>query len=231
MLPARVPRRLALCGAGINYTYAELDERTTRLAHGLLALGCASGGHIAVWAGTSTSYIEIYLAAAKAGLVVVPVNNMFKVEEALHVLSDSRSEVLLYDDSVVELVESVVSHADLGSVVAMGERLVAGARSLRSLSESASAAPLDPPAEDSPWVIGYTSGTTGRPKGAVLSHRVVKNAMWSESLLLRLPLFATRVVTANMSFVASAIAGIFPCSLCAGLCILSHRQTWRSSCE
>lgn len=205
------PDRVALTGDGISLTYAELEDRTTRLASALIAQGHHPGERIAVWSGTSVRYVELYLGAAKAGLVIAPINNLFRKDEALWIIGDARPGALFYDDSVAGLLDDeLAGHFAPGRVIAMGMNRITAAATYADVVRAGSAAALALPAGHQPWVIGYTSGTTGRPKGAILSHRAAWSGMLLQAHTMRLERFSQRLYTANMSFVASAIAGIFP---------------------
>src|SRR4051812_21443671 len=81
--------------SGRSRSYAALDERTTRLANGLLGQGLDRGDRVAAWMEDTIEYVELYLGAAKAGLVVVPINARFMPDEALHQLTDASARVLV----------------------------------------------------------------------------------------------------------------------------------------
>ncbi|MBA3743563.1 AMP-binding protein [Sporichthya sp.] len=93
--------------AGAVRTYAELDRRSSRLAHALLAQGCAPGDRVGIWLGNGLEYLDVYLACAKAGLVVVPVNARFTPAEADFVLGDSDARALVYCSEIAEQVAAL----------------------------------------------------------------------------------------------------------------------------
>jgi len=135
---ARVPTRTAIVGVdeGRSLTYAELDTRSNRLAHALLGLGLAKSDRIGFWLRTSTYHVELYVAAAKAGLVAVPINERHIAREALNVIQDADIKALVFDSAVAGYVESL----DLGNdclLVSVGEA-VPGSIPLEELYQGSS---------------------------------------------------------------------------------------------
>src|SRR4051812_9354573 len=98
---------------GRTLTYGELDERTDRLANGLLGAGLAPGDTVGAWMEDGHEYFEVYLAAAKAGLITVPVNARFKSEEARYALERADVRALFFTDGVAGMVEDAVGPRDL----------------------------------------------------------------------------------------------------------------------
>jgi len=182
-------------------TFAELDERSTRLARGLLAAGLEPGDRIATWMEDCLSYPEVYLGAAKAGLVVAPINARFVAAEADYLLEDSGARALAWTPGVAarigELTEGRLPPITVGVDGAAGagvalEQLIAG---------SPAALPAGPRPDDIA-ILGYTSGTTGRPKGAMLSHRAVVAVGRQNAVSYRLSAHTVWGLTGSMSFVA-----------------------------
>jgi acyl-CoA synthetase (AMP-forming)/AMP-acid ligase II len=193
-------------------TYAELDARSQRLAHGLLALGCARGDRVGVWLGNSLEYIDIYIACAKAGLVVVPVNGRFTPAEADHVLGDADVRLLVYCSEIAEQVAMLqhrpilLASDDLELVIAKG-----------------STHALPDPGPDDLLIIGYTSGTTGTPKGAELTHGSVERLALTNALSCRYRMGSVHVFGMSLSFTATVPAHVLPHLVVGGTTIL-HRS-------
>ncbi|TKJ18526.1 long-chain fatty acid--CoA ligase [Blastococcus sp. CCUG 61487] len=150
---------------GAGRTYAELDRRVTRLARALRERGVGTGDRIAVLSLNGMETWEAYLAGVRLGAIVVPVNFRLVADEVAYVLTDSGAKVLIVDPPL----------ADVGT---KAREQVPGVTSVLQIGEEyevALAAAGDDPLdvvvdEDEPAFIMYTSGTTGRPKGAVLTH-------------------------------------------------------------
>lgn len=206
----RGPDRVALRDlAGAEVTYGQLDERTSRLARGLLDLGLEPGDRVATWMTDGFEYVEVYLACAKAGLVVCPINARNTAAEAEYLLEDCGAALLLHADSLADKV------AALPDAVTAGRRVLAVSPGT-DWSGIASVGPARRPAvdvdPDSPAIIGYTSGTTGRPKGAVLTHRSVLAIARLNSTSYRLGAYPKVALTGSMSFVSVVPAHVL-CTL------------------
>jgi fatty-acyl-CoA synthase len=204
----RSPERLALrMREGPERTYAELDLRSNRLANALLGSGLEPGDRVAAWMTDRIEYVELYLAVAKAGMVMVPINAMLRTGEASHPLLDSGARALFCSAGTAGSPEELPGLSDLRLLVAVGESAPQGwwryEEDLVGLGSARRPAPPDP---GSPYLIGYTSGTTGPPKGAVLTHRSVLAIARLNALSYRLPLFSIAAATGSMSFVATVPA-------------------------
>lgn len=212
----RDPDRVALkMLGGPSRTYAELHERSNRLANALLDSGLQRGDRVAAWLDNCPEYIELYLAVAKAGLVMVPINSMFKRSEASYQLEDSGATAVVYADRFSSDVEQLHGELSFSLLVRYGGEPQDGAVDLEALLQSGDAAMPDPPDEDDLYIIAYTSGTTGLPKGAMLTHRSVKNMCRVHAHSYRTPMYSVAAYQANMSFVATVtgliIGHIFLC--------------------
>ena len=126
----RAPSTPALAvRGGRRLTYGELEDRTNRLVAALAESGLGSGDAIGAWMEDGHEYLELYLAAAKAGLVIVPVNARFKAEEASYALERARVRAVFFTDGVAPFVEEALSGHDLSLLVTTGGERVGGARS------------------------------------------------------------------------------------------------------
>ena len=215
---AREPRLAALRSlSGAERTYAELDDRTDRLANGLLALGLRPGDRVVAWMTDGFACIEVYLAAAKAGLVVCPLNSRLTAHEADYLLSDSDPRVIVWtadlDDTVSQLATEAV--ADRFQVRVTGSS-DCGLEELIARSPGGSpGVDVDP---DSTFILGYTSGTTGKPKGAELTHRSILAVARMNATSYRLSGYPRMALTGSMSFVAVVPAHVL-CILRMGGCL------------
>ena len=179
------PDREALVDGPRRLTYRQLNRRCNRLAQGLLSLGCASGQRIAVLAYNCLEYVETIMAAAKLGLVVVPLNWRLTGPELAFNVDDSGASLLIFDPDLAGLAGEILKKAKVSKLLALGGEGLLGGESYDRLLESS---PEDEPGHqaslDDPHIIMYTAGTTGKPKGAVLS----QGASFWNSLNLNLAL-------------------------------------------
>jgi fatty-acyl-CoA synthase len=181
---ARFPRRDALVSRhqGVRWTYAELDAEVDRLARGLLALGLHAGDRVGIWAPNLAEWTLTQFATARIGVILVNVNPAYRTSELTFALNQSGCRVLIAPrafktSDYAGMIESVRAElTSLERVVWIGEpaweELLAGGAAIdpaRLAEREAGLAPGDP------INIQYTSGTTGAPKGATLSHRNILN--------------------------------------------------------
>src|SRR5215467_7551041 len=159
---------------GTTTSYCELDEQSGRLAAGLQAAGLAPGQVVAVQLPNLPQFLIAYFGALKAGLVVLPLNPLLMAPEIEYHLTDSSAALLVgFEGLHAEASKACETTGVPLYLVSMGSGpLPEGAR---PVTELFGAAPLDEPggvprAPDDTAVLVYTSGTTGKPKGAELTH-------------------------------------------------------------
>jgi len=138
-------------------TYADLDRRTGEAAATLLARGLQPGDRVATWMGKTVTACIMPLAAARAGLVHVPINPVLKRAQAAHILADSGARLLIANQARLESLET----GDRGDAELVAtEGLVPQGAALEASNQH----------PDTLAALLYTSGSTGKPKGVMLSH-------------------------------------------------------------
>ncbi|MDQ3795145.1 MAG: AMP-binding protein, partial [Actinomycetota bacterium] len=208
----RAPNRLCLRFEDEEWTYQRLRARVEIFAAALMTWGLQQGDRVALFLGNYPDFLAAYLGTHLAGGVVVPVNTQYRRVELRHIFGDAGVRLCFTDGERRPELERVRGDLpDLESVIEVGEELE------DFLDTAADHEPALPDGEDLA-VIAYTSGTTGRSKGAMLLHRnLVANAeavcatwRWTadDVLLLALPLFHTHglMVGAHGTFFSGASA-------------------------
>lgn len=217
----RTPDRMAVrMFGGQGRTYAELDERTNRLAQAFLGQGLRPGSRVAIWLPNCLEYIETYLACAKAGLVVVQINIRFTASEARYLLEDSSPEALVYGDEVAPAIDELEIVGDINVLASTGQQRAASTYDFEGFLRSGADVTSTQPDDDALLVIGYTSGTTGFPKGAMLTHRSIKTLGQTNALTSRYVLGSTQVFGLSLSFTAAIPAHVLPHLYVGGTTIL-----------
>ncbi|ODU07466.1 MAG: fatty-acid--CoA ligase [Pseudonocardia sp. SCN 72-86] len=170
---ARFGDRTALVTAGRTLSFTELDALSDRVAAWLAGRGVEPGRPVSLYAQNRWEWVVAYHGALKAGAVVNPVNVMLTPEELAFVLRDCDAAVVLTSgEQAATVVELTRDLPRLDTVVTFGEA-AEGAVPFAELLTCDGPVPDVGTDPDSPSTIGYTSGTTGHPKGAVQSHRAV----------------------------------------------------------
>jgi acyl-CoA synthetase (AMP-forming)/AMP-acid ligase II len=153
-------------GTGERRTYAHADERITRLANTLVADGVVPGDRVAVIGLNSVALLESYLAVLRAGAICVPVNFRLVAGEVAYTLADSGAVVVVADAATAGVVrEARADVPGLRRVLTIGDDLE---QALAAADPGYRELPVP---DDATAFIMYTSGTTGAPKGAMLTHR------------------------------------------------------------
>lgn len=190
--------------AGVRHSYGELDTLSDRFARGLMTIGVEPGENLALWATNFPEWVITQMGAARAGVVMVTVNPSYRPGELEYLLrqSDARALVLIerfrdnaYLDALYALVPELRGarpgelrserFPSLRHVIFIGSATPPGCWNFREiLAQSGRVRAADLAARErslspgDPINIQYTSGTTGHPKGAVLTHRNIVNDAW-----------------------------------------------------
>ena len=166
----RTPDRVALTFADRSWTYAELDAAVSRAAGHLRSLGLDRGDRVATVGANSDAYLLAFLGCARAGLVHVPVNHALTGGELSYLLAQSGSRLALVDPALRAGVEAVRGGTGLEQVLT----LHGGADAVLDVWRDGPVPELDLDVADTDLVqLLYTSGTTSKPKGAMMTHRAL----------------------------------------------------------
>ena len=168
------PRRVAAWMGGDSLTFAELDERADRLAQALRAQGVGHGDRIVAWADTCLEVLPLFVALAKLGAVFAPLNARLGTSEAAVIVKMAQPRMLVADADHLQGAIEIASELGIervGSLSAPDRE--SNVMDLRPNQLAPCPEAIDEPAlaETDPHVIFFTSGSTGAPKGVILSHR------------------------------------------------------------
>lgn len=170
------PHKRALIFEDHPLTYQEVNLRTNQLSHHLLESGIQKGDRVSVLLYNCHQYIETFLALSKIGAILVPLNWRLAEPELEFIIKDSGSRMLIFDTEFIEVVDSLRPNLNLsnGNYLSVGPPCPEWAKDYeKGLLEN----PVHEPhlegsiGDEDPHILMYTSGTTGIPKGAILSHR------------------------------------------------------------
>src|SRR6185312_12746555 len=223
------PDKIGASDLDRRMTFRLWHQRACRLANALMGLGLGKGDRVAVLAYNSIEWLEIYTATALSGIVAVPVNFRLTAQEARYIIENCEARALIVQDELLGTIEGVrreLGIADKNIVVFGKTPGPAGFTAYEDLLSRASETPPDVAVTgEHPWMFMYTSGTTGKPKGAIRNHR--GGAMLSmiteielglsrrDSALLMMPM-----CHANSLYFYGAF------SYCGGACTVYNRKSF-----
>ena len=169
----KFPDKEAVVYGETRLTFREFNARINRLAHALMDIGIKKGDKVAIILFNCNQFLEAYFALGKIGAIAVPLNFRLHPEEITYIVNNSDSVAFILGEAFVDMVKGI--QKDLPKVkqyISVTGKPVEGMLHFESLLQKY---PDDEPLvlveEDDPVFIMYTAGTTGRPKGAVLTHK------------------------------------------------------------
>ncbi len=182
---SRYPEGVAFSAKGNNLTYNQLDELTSRLANWLSNLGMGKDDNVLLLLPNSLEFVVGYYGILKSGATAVPLSPLHRASELRHYIRDSAAKCIITNREGYATVEEIEDEAR--PVIMMLPNAQEGGE-VESLKEIlAKFSPTPPKLDPKPWedvaVIQYTGGTTGLPKGAMLTHynlvsNAIQNAVW-----------------------------------------------------
>ncbi|MGD9793583.1 MAG: AMP-binding protein [Acidimicrobiia bacterium] len=168
----RTPEAPAITWGSATLTYRQFDQRSNALAHALSALGLAKGDRVAVLMRNRPELLETMFACFKAGFCLVPMNAKFTSEEIEYHVADSEAAAVITDPegaSVMADASLADAHVVVAGAEAASDTGFLGYEDLVAAEDGERSATVAVDRDDLAWLF-YTSGTTGRPKGAMLTH-------------------------------------------------------------
>ena len=223
-LPLKMwPEKEALVYGPHRITYAELESRTNRVANGLRALGVGAGNHVAVLVKNDYRFVETMLGALRAGATVTPTTTRAHLSTLTHIMQDSSAKILLASsDFAAESRALAETIPGLRRVFVMDQAPAGTALYDDWLMGQSTARQVAERAADDIALLSYTSGSTGLPKGVLLTHRAMD---WATRNLRRALLYGPdeRCLLAVPMFHANGmLAGVFSMLECGGTLVILH---------
>ena len=155
----------------VRRSYRELNERANRFANAMLRLGVGRGDRVAMLALNEPEYYDMFFGLGKIAAILVPINYRLAGPEIEFILSDSEARVFVFGEDFTDTVDSIRGQIPAKEFVAISEEAPEWATCYETMIGGSSAEePAIRGGDDDTLTILYTSGTTGRPKGAELSH-------------------------------------------------------------
>jgi fatty-acyl-CoA synthase len=176
--PARLyPRKVAIIDGALQLSYAQFEERAHRLANALLELGVRKGDRVCILSPNSHFFLESFYGTSRIGAILVPLNYRLSADEHQYIIDHAGVSAVLVDHEYTAIVDRIrgalpkVQHWVVANDAAVPPP--AGWSDWNTLLAAASPAPPEPVQREEHDVvsINYTSGTTARPKGVMLTHR------------------------------------------------------------
>ncbi len=187
---ASYPDRVAVRFAGQDTTFAQLEEQSNRFAHALKRRGYGHGDRIALYCVNSPQFMISYFGILKAGCIVVPMNLLLHPKEAICLLRDSEAKALIYEGIKDDVVSTFRSQ-----LTGLSDYIVTGlstqhnyAQLFEAVLEYTPSDPIceEPEDDDKVAALLYTGGTTGLPKGAMLTHKNLRSNVHSVVTALKM---------------------------------------------
>jgi long-chain acyl-CoA synthetase len=213
--------RAALRFGALAWTYAQVEAEAGRIAAGLQALGVAPGDRVAMQVRNRPEFVFIFFAIQRLAAIAVPIDVRLQAAEVEHVLAHSGARVLLHDEDLASRLPRARMAALQVEPVALPEPGAGGLFARSSACQIPDPQPIEN--EDDVAIILYTSGTTGKPKGAAISHFNVVHSVLHHAGNLGLTSEDRSLVAVPLSHVTGLLCGVIaPFSTGGTLILLSN---------
>ncbi len=214
---ARRPHATALICGDERVSYLELDDAVGRAAAGLRALGVEKSDRVAMALANSIEFVVVLFAVARLGAVSVPLNIRHQLAENRHILEDCAAKVVVHERDLSDRVPLPGEPASLEHTIAVRRD---GGSPLAGLLGEAPVTRAEPVEEEETATILYTSGTTGRPKGAMLTHFGIAHSVVHYRFAMALTEEDRALLAVPMSHVTGLIALVDAMIHCAGTLVI-----------
>jgi long-chain acyl-CoA synthetase len=216
---ARHPRADAFVHGAVRLTYAEFDSGLTRVAGNLAAGGLQAGARVGILCNASTEFMLATFGAVRRGAIAVPIGVRLQAPELEYVIENCGMDALIFDASLAHLLPPPHRAPNLRQCFAVGGR-VEGAVPFEQLLVPVDTSPVDIGEEDLAMIM-YTSGTTGRPKGAMLPHLALVHSAMHFQLCLGHDATTRALLTIPPSHISGLGAVVMPMLRAGGCTVIA----------
>lgn len=183
----RTPEKTAIIFEEETLSFQALNQEVNRLAHGLVKLGIQKGDHVAMMQMNTDQFAIVYYAIMKVGAVAVPMNVRLTASEVSYILKDSDSIAVFYDETFEPVIESAVKdNRQLQFMISTGATDLKGHTNIAAIRSKLTEEPDIEVEEKDNCQILYTSGTTGKPKGALFDHHRILHVGITVSITMQI---------------------------------------------
>lgn len=177
------PEKTAIIDGDVKISFAQFNMRVNRLGNAIKAMGAIKGDRIAVLNHNCHQYIELYFAGAKLGAPVVPLNYRFNPSELTYVMKDSGAKIIFFGKEYAPAIEAMKKSTTTVEYCVCIDGSIPGAKNYEEILSAASASEvISKTSEEDIAILGYTGGTTGKPKGVMTTHRNVITSCYNTAL-------------------------------------------------
>ncbi len=167
----KFPQAIAFCDSTRRFTFPQTNLRVNRLANALAGLGIGKGDKVSCFMENSIEICEIYLACAKLGAMINPINFRLVGPEVEYIVNNADAKVMIVDEEFVPMVTEIRGNlSKVTDFIVVGNLCPDCLEYEALLADAGDDEPQVAVAPADPWILLYTSGTTGRPKGVIRSH-------------------------------------------------------------
>jgi len=228
---ARQGARTALVDGAHRHDYAKLDRVADRVAGHLHKLGLARGDRLVLLLGNEREFVYFLLGALRLGAIVVPVNVREQRPELAFIANQCGAKAIAFDAALAERVPGPAEAPAVAARLSVGGPAPGAADFDALMDEHSPAAPRADPGEEETAVILYTSGTTGRPKGAMLTHFNLVHTILHYRTCMRLTAADRSLLAVPASHVTGLAAILLPLFAVGGCVVLMREFKARAFLE
>jgi len=222
----RYPEKTAVVFGSLRLTFDNFNRRVNSIANALTGLGMRPGNRVGVILDNCNQYVELYFAVAKAGGVMVPINTSLTSQEIISILNNAEVSVLVFGETFSPLVDSFINRSESANILVVVGRSTGDMNNYEQLvAQYPATEPQIEVREDDLACLLYTSGTTGLPKGAMVTHRGIMESALNCVLGLRYRGDDVGLVMTPLFWALAMMAHIVPLFYLGGTVVITDNYS------